>query len=74
MSVRHLDYPDLAKLGFVAGAGLLVLGAVGQLLSPTLLGHVPSLFATLFTDFEAVGILVAVFSVFGFGIVLPLVE
>nr|WP_276273926.1 hypothetical protein [Halomicroarcula sp. GDY20] len=61
----------MAKRGFLLGAGLFALGALGELAAHTLLGPLPGWGDLLLTDMEALGILIALFAPLVFGIVLP---
>jgi hypothetical protein len=72
--MRTFDYADYAKWGSLLGAAMLVVGVLGHVALPVVTGPLPGWEATLFTDLEAVGILLAVVSVFGFGIAAPLVD
>jgi hypothetical protein len=68
-----LDYPRLTKGGVLFGLLLFAVGLLGQVA----LGASPATPAwelTLLFDLEAIGLLVAFFSPFVFGIVLPLTE
>jgi hypothetical protein len=68
-----LDYPRLAKGGLLFGLLLFAVGLLGQLAlggSPT----TPAWELTLLLDLEAIGLLVAFFSPFVFGVFLPLTE
>ncbi|UOO94929.1 hypothetical protein MUK72_13270 [Halococcus dombrowskii] len=69
-----LNYGWLTKHGFGLGVALFVLGALGSIAGPALFGPLPGWEATLFTDSEVAGIVIAFFSVMFFGIVLPLTE
>lgn len=69
-----LDYAFLTKAGFSLGVALLALGATGELVGHTVFGAIPAWEHTLFTAAEALGILVAFFSIWIFGVALPLLE
>lgn len=69
-----LDHAALAKYGLLFAVGLFVAGALGETVLPLLVGELPAWEQTLFTEFEALGIVLALVSVFGFGVVWPLVE
>lgn len=69
-----LDYPALTKRSFLFGLGLFALGTLGSFLGPVLFGPLPGWEKTLFLDLEAIGLVVAFFSPFVFGILLPLTE
>lgn len=69
-----LDYAEWTKTGFLIGVGLLAVGALGELLGHTFFGPIPAWEDTLFTTAEVVGILVGFFSIWIFGVILPLTE
>ena len=69
-----LDYPALTKGGFLLGLGLLVLGAAGELLGHMFVGQLPGWEHTLFTFAEGGGLIIGFFSVWIFGVILPLTE
>lgn len=69
-----LDYPRLVKTGFLLGISLFAIGALGELVGPALVGPLPGWEDALFTDMEAIGILLALLSPFVFGIFMPLTE
>lgn len=69
-----IDYPTYAKGGFLLGATLLALGAVGELAGTALFGTLPGWETTLLTNFEILGILLGLLSPLVFGVVLPLTE
>lgn len=71
---RSMDHATLAKRGFLLGATLFALGALGELAVHAFLGPVPGWTNMLLTDMEAIGILLGLFSPLVFGIVLPLIE
>ncbi|WP_049892567.1 DUF7860 family protein [Natronococcus jeotgali] len=68
------DYALMAKSGFLLGLGLLVLGASGELLGHAVFGGLPAWEETLFTYAEGLGFVVGFFSVWIFGVFLPLIE
>lgn len=70
----RLDYAKYAKRGFVFGVALLVIGALGSSIGPSVIGPLPNWERTVLFDFMWMGILIGFFSVFGFGIVLPLTD
>lgn len=70
----RLDYTAYAKRGFVLGIALLLLGVLGSAVGPSAVGELPGWERALFFDLMWLGILLGMFSVFGFGIVLPLTE
>lgn len=69
-----LDYPRLAKRGFLLGLALLFVGAGGEALLPALVGPLPGWERALLLDVEILGLLVGFFSPLVFGIALPLTE
>ena len=69
-----LDYPALAKRGFLLGLSILVIGVVGELAAHTVLGPLPAWETTLLFDLEVIGLVVGFFSPLVFGILLPLTE
>jgi len=71
---RTLDNPKWAKRGFLIGVGLLALGAGGEIIGHLFFESLPSWENTLFTYSEGIGILVGFFSVWVFGVMLPLME
>jgi hypothetical protein len=70
----NLDYPVLAKRGFLLGLALFAVGALGEVVGHVALGTVPGLVDTLLLDLEVVGVLLGLLSPFVFGILLPLTE
>ncbi|PSQ58205.1 MAG: hypothetical protein BRD23_07480 [Halobacteriales archaeon SW_9_67_25] len=68
-----MDYAKRARQGFLVGAVLFVVGALGELLAHTVV-TLPEREQTLLLDAVILGTLVALLGVFVFGIVLPLVE
>ena len=70
----RLDYGTYAKRGLVLGVALLVIGVIGSAVGPDIVGPLPNWERTILFDFMWMGILIGVFSVFGFGIVLPLTD
>ena len=70
----NLDYPTLTKRSFLLGVSLFVVGAVGEFVIHALGLQVPGWETALLWDAEVVGIVVALFSPFVFGILLPLTE
>lgn len=76
MSMTHAsttDHAKRAKQGLLIGASLFVVGAVGELLGHSFMS-LPDWAGTVLLDAVVLGALVALLSVFVFGIVLPLVE
>ena len=71
---RSVDHVRLAKLGFLLGLTLFLVGAGGELLGHALYGSLPAWEDTLLFDLEAVGLVVGFVSPFLFGIALPLLE
>lgn len=70
---KSTDHAKRAKQGFLAGAVLFVAGAVGELLGHTYL-TLPGWGEAVLFGAVVLGTLVALVSVFVFGIALPLVE
>jgi hypothetical protein len=71
---RSIDHAQWAKTGFLIGLGLFLLGASGEILGHSLVGTLPAWENTLFTYSEAIGIAIAFFSPWIFGVALPLLE
>jgi hypothetical protein len=69
-----MDYARLAKGGFLLGLGMLLVGALGELIGHVVFGGLPGWEDTLFFDLEVLGVLLALVSPFLFGIFLPLLE
>jgi hypothetical protein len=69
-----VDHAAAAKRGFLLGAALFAVGAVGGLAGPALVGGLPAWERTLLFDAEVLGVVLALFSPLVFGVVLPLVE
>lgn len=74
MAQRNLDYARMAKLGFLLGIALFVVGTGGEFVGHAAYSSLPGWEETLLTDSVVAGIFVGFVSVFGFGIVMPLVE
>ncbi|MFB6141214.1 MAG: hypothetical protein ABEJ26_12360 [Halosimplex sp.] len=70
----RLNYAKFTKRGFAFGLSLFLLGAFGDSVGPNLLGELPSWGQSAFFGFMVCGIVVGFFSVFGFGLVLPLTD
>jgi len=70
----NIDYPTMAKRGFLVGLALFLVGAVGGLVGPAVAGPLPQWETTLLFDLEVVGLLVGFFSPMLFGVALPLTE
>jgi len=70
----QFDYPTLAKGGFLLGASLFILGALGEIIGHVVFGSLPGWEATLFFDMVVLGVLIGLISPFVFGIFLPLVD
>lgn len=68
-----LDYATYAKRGFLLGLGLFLLGALGAAITSGM-GDIPGWEETLLFDSMVFGIAIGFFSVFGFGIALPLTD
>jgi hypothetical protein len=70
-----LDYPKIAKYGFLAGVALFLGGALGELaLTTALVDQAPAWLTTVLFDIEVIGLLVGFFAPLLFGLVLPLTE
>jgi len=69
-----LDYATYTKRGFLFGLSLFLVGAIGDGIGPRFLGELPNWEQTAFLGFMACGVLIGFFSVFGFGIFLPLTD
>jgi hypothetical protein len=66
------DYAFLAKSGFLVGASLFILGAIGGVVAPAILGSIPEWEQTLFFYSEVIGTVIGFFSPLLFGVVFPL--
>jgi hypothetical protein len=73
-ATRSIDHGKRAKQGFLLGVGLLALGAAGEIIGHLVFGTLPGWENTLFTYSEGIGILIGFFSVWVFGVMLPLME
>lgn len=69
-----LDYGAYTKRGFFLGLALLVVGALGEALLPSVTGPLPGWEETLFFYCMTGGVLIGFVAVFGFGIFLPLTD
>ncbi|MCQ4333612.1 hypothetical protein KM295_09010 [Natronomonas sp. F2-12] len=69
-----VDYSKCAKVSFVSGVALLLLGAAGEFVLVEIQWNVPGWVHTLLVDVEIVGVLVALVLPIVFAIVLPLTE
>jgi len=70
----NVDHAFLAKVGFLLGLTLFVIGAGGELIGHGMYGSLPAWEKTLLFDLEVVGLLIGFFSPILFGIFLPLIE
>lgn len=68
----ELDTDRLTKLGVVGGLLLFAVGAVGELVGHAVYGTLPAWENALLFDAEVIGIAAVFFSVFVFGIFVPL--
>lgn len=68
------NYANGTKYGVGLGFGLLLIGVLGQIIAPKIQGTLPDWELSLFIWVSVAGILVALFSVFLFGVALPLIE
>lgn len=71
---RNVDYARVAKLGFLGGAGLFLLGAIGELIGHGSGVGLPGALQQVLLGMEVGGILVALFVPLVFGAILPLIE
>lgn len=71
---RTVDHGRVAKLGFLAGVGLFLLGAVGEVVVHAFAVGLAETLDQLFLGMEVGGILIALFVPIVFGAVLPLIE
>lgn len=71
---RNVDYPVLAKRGFLLGLALFALGALGHVVGHVVLPGLPGWTDTLFLYLEEIGVLLGLLAPVVFGIVLPLTE
>ena len=69
-----VNYEWVTKRGCGLGVFLFSFGVIGMIFGPSVLGSLPSWEETLFVGSGAAGILIAFFSLFVFGIALPLTE
>lgn len=69
-----LDYPRLTKTGFLLGFAMFAVGALGEIIGHAYFAPLPGWEETLLFDLEAIGLVIAFFSPFVFGILLPLTE
>lgn len=70
----NLDYPTLTKRSFLLGLGLFLVGVIGEFVVHTFGLQVPGWETALLWDAEVLGIVIALFSPFVFGVLLPLTE
>ena len=71
---RSLDYPKIAKFGFLAGLALFVAGVAGEVAGHSFASPMPAAAETALLTMETVGVAVAFVVPIVFGAVLPLVE
>lgn len=69
-----LDYATYTKGGVLMGIGLFMVGEIGQIALPSLVGPLPSWELSLLTWLTGIGILLAILAPIVFGIVVPLTE
>jgi hypothetical protein len=71
---RSLDHAKIAKTGFLAGLGLFVVGAVGELAGHSAASSMSETLESVLLMLEVLGVAVAFFVPVVFGAVLPLAE
>lgn len=71
---RNIDYAKLTKTSVLLGVSLIVIGFLGEVALGMSTVHAPGWVDTVLVDAEFLGIIVALLSVFIFGILLPLRE
>jgi hypothetical protein len=71
---RNIDYARAAKLGFLFGVALFVVGMVGEIAGHALLPSLPESVYGLLFSMEILGVLVGFFTPITFGAILPLTE
>lgn len=69
-----IDYATYTKRGIAFGFLLIGVGALGHTLLPSLVGTLPGWEQTLLFDSVVFGLASELISVFGFGIILPLID
>lgn len=69
-----IDYATYAKRGMAFGFPLVGAGILGHLILPPLVGPLPGWEQTLLFDSVLLGLVSELVSVFGFGIVFPLLS
>lgn len=69
-----MNYEWLTKCGCGLGVVLFGFGILGMIFGPIMFGSLPRWEHTLFVGSGAAGILAVIFSVFVFGVALPLTE
>ena len=74
LNSRSLDHAKIAKTGFLAGLGLFVVGAVGELAGHSVASSMSETLESALLMLEVAGVAVAFFVPVVFGAVLPLVE
>jgi hypothetical protein len=70
----NIDYEVWLKRSFLGGLAALIFSLLALKFGPQVFGPLPGWEQTLFWDLSVLGLLVAFFSPFVFGIVLPLLE
>jgi hypothetical protein len=73
-TTQSMNYPVLARRGFMLGAALFLIGGLGHVVGPAIVGSLPGWEAGLLLDMEIAGILIGLFAPLIFGIALPLME
>lgn len=71
---NEIDYATYSKRGIVFGFVLIGAGILGHLILPPLVGPLPGWEQTLLFDSVVVGLVSELVSVFGFGIIFPLIS
>ncbi|WP_181687056.1 DUF7860 family protein [Halorhabdus salina] len=73
-TTQNLNYPSLARRGFILGAAMFLIGGLGHVVGPAVVGSLPDWEAGLLLDMEIAGILIGLFAPLIFGIAMPLLE
>lgn len=70
----NVDYATIAKHGFLIGAGLFLVGALGELAGHALVAEIPAWSEQLLFSVMILGVVTALLIPIVFGAVLPLTE